>query len=359
MQHKLLLGSTALVSAGLLMSGGAQAQEADGGIEVVLGGYTEFGIQGATEDTNVDGGDDRHYNFFMDNEVFINALGVSERGVQYGSEIELEAGSGRGNPAEGDDTFVDEATLFFSGGFGRFEFGREDGAEDVMGIGGEDAQSGTGGIDGDTTNLEPFFEIPDTGDDAKASYFTPRVLGFQLGASWTPDDNDGLLDEGPGQENIIGAGVNWVGALGPLDLTVAGTGIKGENEEGDGDDLEAAEVGALLGFGGFTAGVKYGQLLDLNEAQFINAGLEYGFGAANVSVGAVYLDPDEGEENTVVFVSGDVGLLPGVTLKGDVSYATDDPAANDDDFIANTAAGSPREDTDESVAGVLTVQLDY
>jgi outer membrane protein OmpU len=358
MQHKLLLGSTALVSAGLLLSGGAQAQETEvGGLEVVLGGYTEFGVQGATEDTNVDGDDDRNYNFFMDNEVFINALGVTEGGIEYGSEIELEVGSGRGNPDQGDDTFVDEATLFFSGGFGRIELGREDGAEDVMGIGGEDAQAGTGGIDGDTTNLEPLFEVPDTGDDAKASYFTPRIAGFQLGASFTPDDNDGLTDEGVGneQENLIGAGINWVGSLGPLDLTVAGTGIKGENEEGDGDDLEAWEAGALLGFGGFTTGVKVGQLLDLGEAQFANAGLKYGFGAANVSVGAVYVDPDDGEENTVFFVSGDVGLMPGVTLKGDVSYATDDPAADDDDFVDPFV----REETDETIAGVLTVQLDY
>jgi outer membrane protein OmpU len=354
MQHRLLLGSTALVSAGILLAGSAQAQDADGGIEVVLGGYTEFGVKAATEDTNVNGEDDRHYNFFMDNEVFINALGVSDGGIQYGSEIELEAGSGDGNT---EDATVDEVTLFFSGVFGRFEFGREDGAEDVMGIGGEDAQSGTGGIDGDTTNLEPFFEIPDTSDDAKVSYFTPRIAGFQLGASFTPDDNDGLTDEGVGneQENIIGAGANWVGALGPLDLTVAGTGIKGENEEGGGDDLEAWEVGALAGFGGFTAGAKYGQLLDLFEGQFFNAGLEYGFGAANVSVGYTRFDPDEGDENNVFFVSGDVGLLPGVTLKGDVSYATDDPAADDDEF--DPLGG--RENTDDTIAGVLTVQLDY
>jgi outer membrane protein OmpU len=359
MQHKLLLGSTALVSAGLLLSGGAQAQEMRvGGIEVVLGGYTEFGVQGATEDTNVDGQSDRNYNFFMDNEVFINALGVTEGGIEYGSEIELEVGSGRGNPDQGDDTFVDEATLFFSGGFGRIELGREDGAEDVMGIGGEDAQAGTGGIDGDTTNLEPIFEVPETGDTAKASYFTPRIAGFQLGASWTPDNGDGLTDDTDGeQENIVGAGVNWVGALGPLDLTVAGTGIMGENE-GDGDDLEAWEAGALAGFGGLSFGAKYGQLLDLDEGQFMNAGIKYGFGAANASVGFTRFEPDDGEENNVFYVSGDVGLMPGVTLKGDVSYATDDPGADDDDFNNNILVGE-RNDTDETIAGVLTVQLDY
>ena len=95
----------------------------------------------------------------MDNEVFINALGVTEDGLQYGSELEIEAGSGDGNT---EDVTLDEATLFFSGGFGRVELGREDGAEDVMSIGGEDAQAGTGGIDGDTTNLTTF-EITELG----------------------------------------------------------------------------------------------------------------------------------------------------------------------------------------------------
>jgi hypothetical protein len=329
------------------MSGAAQAQETQvGGIEVTLGGYTEFGVQGANEDTNVDLDSDRNYNFFMDNEVFINAIGVSDGGIEYGSEIELEAGSGRGNT---DDAFVDEVTLFFSGGFGRFELGKEDGAEDVMSIGGEDAQAGTGGIDGDTTNLTTF-EIQDTDDSTKASYFTPRVAGFQLGASWTPDDGDGLDDDTDGeQENNIGAGVNWTGALGPMDLTVAGAGIMGENE-GDGDDNESWEVGALAGFGGLSFGAKYGQQTDLNEGQFINAGVKFGLGAANASVGYVFFDPDDGEETNLIAVSGDVGLLPGVTLKGDVTYNTEDPFADDDDL---------GEDTDDTVAGVLTVQLDY
>ena len=62
-----------------------------------------------------------------------------------------------------------------------------------MGIGGADAQAGTGGIDGDTQNLVQF-ETPDTGDDAKVTYFTPRIIGFQLGASFVPDNNTGISD---------------------------------------------------------------------------------------------------------------------------------------------------------------------
>src|ERR671911_901486 len=154
MQHKLLLGSTALVSAGILLAGASPAKAQ---IEVVLGGYTEFGVKAATEDTNTDGVSDRNYHFFMDNEVFINATGVTETGITYGSLIELEAGSGDGNV---DDAFVDEVTLFFSGNFGRFEFGRQDGAEDVMGIGGEDAQAGTGRHRRGDTNNAPLLGGP-------------------------------------------------------------------------------------------------------------------------------------------------------------------------------------------------------
>jgi outer membrane protein OmpU len=354
MQHRLLLGSTALVSAGLLMSGGAEAQEVRaGGIEVVLGGYTEFGTKYANKDTLENSENTKQYTFFMDNEVFINANGATENGILYGSKVELEVGSGDGNT---DNSFVDEVALFFSGNFGRIELGKEDGAEDVMAINGNDAQAGTGGTDGDTANLLPFVnEVPDTGDDTKASYFTPRVAGFQLGASFVPNtsgpaDGNPIPNNVDGEfEDVVGLGGNWVGALGPVDLTVAGTGILGEGQTNDTDDLRSWEAGALLGFGGFTLGGGYGQNTDAFEAQFASVGLKYGFGAANVSVGYGLYDPDDGDTANLFVVSGDVGLMPGVTLKGDVSYNTDDTGANADD----------PDDTEDTVSGVVSVQLDY
>ena len=146
MQHKLLLGSTALVSAGLLMSGAVQAQEARvGGIEVVLGGFTEFGVAAGNKNTITNGGHDRSYTFYMDNELIIRANGATESGILYGSKVELEVGSGGIGSSQ--STAIDEVGLYFSGNFGRVELGREDGAEDVMYVGGEDAQAGTGGID--------------------------------------------------------------------------------------------------------------------------------------------------------------------------------------------------------------------
>ena len=143
-------------------------------------------------------------------------------------------------------------------------------------------------------------------------------MGFQLGASFVPDDGDGLTDEEAApvqEENVIGAGVNWTGALGSADLTVAAAGIIGDAET-DGDDLESGEVGFLAGFGGLTFGAKAGHEDDLNEGDFANAGIRFGFGAARVSVGYVYNDPDGGETTHLERgFSADIGLMQGVTLQ--------------------------------------------
>jgi hypothetical protein len=50
----------------------------------------------------------------------------TQSGILYGSKIELEAGSDRGN---GSKAKVDEGGLFFSSRFGRIELGQEDGAD--------------------------------------------------------------------------------------------------------------------------------------------------------------------------------------------------------------------------------------
>ena len=52
----------------------------------------------------------------------------TQSAILYGSKIELEAGSDRGN---GSKAKVDEVGLFFSGCFGRIELGQEDGAENT------------------------------------------------------------------------------------------------------------------------------------------------------------------------------------------------------------------------------------
>jgi hypothetical protein len=369
--HRLLLGSTALVSAGVLLTGATPAR-AD--IEVVLSGYTEFGAIGATDETLNSSGGDRGYTFFMDNEIRVQANGTTERGLKYGSYIAMEIGSGSspgtqgapGNsiglqtgPDQAGEVYVDEANLFFADGFGRVELGRQDGAEDVMFVGGADAQSGTGGIDGDTANLASVIGVQTSGDTTKATYFTPRLVGFQLGASYSTDSNDaGGLDNIGGFAQLVGVGANWSHAFGGVALTVAAVGSFGsaDNENTQqggglsGDDIKDYSIGALVAVGGLSFGIDAGQRTDFNETDFANLGLKFKFGAASASVGYTYADVNNLNDTQHVFaVSGDMGLMPGVVLKGDVTYNSEDPGAGDSN-------GAEQNDT---WSGVLSVQMDY
>jgi outer membrane protein OmpU len=372
MNHRLLLGSTALAGAGMLFASAASAQEAEvGGLEVILGGFTEWGINAANHDTLDNNNRNRGYAFFMDNEVILRANGVTDGGIRYGSKVEIEVGSDLDTGPNA--VSVDEVGLFFSGGFGRVELGREDGAEDVMFVGAEDAQAGTGGIDGDTQNLGQI-QFLDMSDDVKATYFTPRIAGFQLGASFAPDGDDNenglgsneFIAGGDNRENMIGGGANWVGVLGPVDLTLSAVGLYADVKGGDAtqaanafqNDEKAWAIGGLLGFGGLSFGVSFNDFegpTDADKGKLISFGLVYGFGPANVSVGYEH-DWNDNIDNADVFVvSGDLGVLPGVTLKGDVSYNTEDEFKR----VEEQADGTTTTNSGSTIAGVLSVQLDY
>jgi outer membrane protein OmpU len=364
MHQRLLLGTTALVGAGFLFTSAAMAQ--DGGLEVVLGGFTEFGAAAASNDTLDNQSKNQNYSFFVDAEVQIRVNGLTDGGLRYGSKVEI----GVDNEGTGGNATIDEVGLFFSGNFGRVELGRDDGAEDLIHVGAEDAQAGTGGIDGDTANLNNV-TFQDTADSVKATYFTPRIAGFQAGFSWTPDGDDNRNGQGDtellggdGRKNIAGGGVNWVGVLGPVDLTLSAVGIwadvKGSNgqqaAQGFRDDQKAYQFGGLLGFGGLSFGTTFSDFKGPrdggggsgSDGKILSFGLAYGFGPANVSVGYDRNWNEDADDSNVFAVSGDLGLIPGVTLKGDVTYNTDDPNKNAGDDNAG-----------ETIAGVMTLQLDY
>jgi len=337
MQKKLLLSSTALVGAFAL------ATPALADIEVTLSGQVEFGASIADEETLDDG---RGYFFFMDSETKIEAEGASDNGINYAAKVELETDA----DGDGGDVNADEARLAFWGGFGRVELGREDGAADNMFLGGEDFQAGTGGIDGDAGNLN-INGVEDSGDAAKITYFTPRVAGFQLGVSFTPDtgDDESDSDDDEGEiEDQVDFGVNFTTSAAGADVTLAAVGSFGE-EEDDGDDtndegdLEDYGIGVGLEFAGLGIGAGYTAREDLDEGDQVTVGAKYGFGPASVSVGYSHDSPDEGSSSDVLVFSGDYGVFPGVTLKGDLAFNSDDDDA----------------DGDSTSAGIITVQIDY
>jgi hypothetical protein len=105
------------------------------------------------------------------------------------------------------------------------------------------SQSGVGGIDGDIDRwfanagkATSFPDIADTGDSTKVTYFTPRIAGIQVGASFTPQTgsegqdvaNDDPTVNGSQFENHIGLGINYTETFNNVEIGVSATGGFGD-----------------------------------------------------------------------------------------------------------------------------------
>ena len=201
---KVLMGTTALVAAGM-MAGAAQAQEEmmEEPISLSLGGYYRAAIG------SVSGNDgpgqpeaDRHtIGIAQDAEVRIAGETTLDNGLTVGVNAHMEVvdggstggiGGGSGDAAGG----VDEAWLYFKDEFGQLRLGSVESARQDM------TNFAPGGAGNFGVN-SPFFTFASNSwlatyedgigneDAAKLVYYSPSFNGFRLGLSWAPDDNDG------------------------------------------------------------------------------------------------------------------------------------------------------------------------
>ena len=199
-----------------------------------------------------------------------------------------------------------------------------------------------------------------TEDTNKLSYFTPRLAGFQLGASFTPDagTNDpvgggfGLSATNSAVENVFEFAANYAGEFGGASVGVDVFYVTGDAPGVGADDPEERGVGASLGWGGFTLGGAYTQADNLaagaqaigsiqntstavtrgNESDTWTVGLAYGTGPW--TVGAAYFDSTTENtagvnlgENSFIQVGGGYSLGAGVDVGLDVQLIEDQRGA--------------------------------
>lgn len=221
---KVLLGTTALVAAGLT-AGAANAAPA---LKVDVNGYYTGVI--ASVDSDIASVDDVQIKH--EGEISINGSATLDNGMTAGVVINLEAtndvnargiagiASVSGIPNVGNvDGFagIDEAYAYLEGSFGRVQIGAEGSAPFLMhqtapyfvGSHGVDSpnfgyHSGTQGSSARTATY-----ITLSGDNNKVTYFTPSFSGIQLGISYTPDNNCAVDMGGQGggvSNNFINTG---------------------------------------------------------------------------------------------------------------------------------------------------------
>ena len=225
-----LLGTTAIVAAGMLaVTGPAQAQAKKGDrIKIGISGYMEQWVGVAdNDDANAGVNENTGVDVQSDSEFYFTGRTTLDNGIKVGVRMELE-----GNTDERDQ--IDESWMYVEGSFGRINLGGEDNAAMAMhfqafdiGIGNFDAQAkwvqdpterrGQQGLERGTRFNTMWGRTAPTLDDShaeKITYYTPRMEGFQFGVSWIPnfeeDASGSIASVSSGYHDGIAVGANFV-----------------------------------------------------------------------------------------------------------------------------------------------------
>ena len=355
---KVLLGSTAIVAAGMIAS--VPSADAASKMKLGVGGYMEqwFGF------TSGDDGVAQDYSGFStvsDGEIHFKGKTKLDNGITVGVNVQLEAQQG------GDQ--IDEQYMTVSGGFGQIIIGDENSAMYKMHYAPSDFGIGTNSGDvtswnkpvsdaeGDSIAMGGHYRAPfgatyiepnAVNDSAKISYFTPRVSGFQLGLSYAPDgsqDNNGLPNRDTTNTDYIMVGANFVQKMGGMSVGISGGYGTVTDAAAGGVEPEATSFGIKMGMGGVSAGVSYANYSDHGsaDAEGINAGIAYSSGPMGVSVNYYHGEKDgnngdaatlDGQaERDVIHLSAKYAMGPGVTLAGTLGHAV---YSSDDADIDNS-----------------------
>jgi len=324
--RNVLLGTTAMLgAAALIVPSTASA------FDVNINGFANFNVIGGDIDEAL-GRDARDTpDFTTDTEIHIQGVNTDdETGIRYGITVEFEA-----DPQAGEE--IDESWIFIDGGFGGFRLGNEDGAVDNMKLGAYAIAAGTGGIDGQGTVGSVGFAPTNSGDSTKIRYDSPSIGGLRIGVSYTPaggiEGNNQANEVAFNAEDWLEGGLVYTGSFGGLDLRASG--VVGANNGNNGaDDLFGWNVGAVVGFSGISVAGSFWDEEDgpAGDRTGYTAGVAAAVGPANLSLTWAHIVDVDGPngEGTNLVGSASMGVLPGLSLHGDVSFFDKDQGGNDD-----------------------------
>jgi len=285
MKH-LLFGTTALVAASIVAGGAnAQAKPAEK-IKLGVGGYFQAYFVAGDEDDAAPSGvipaqpgyARRSHGIKREAEVIFSGKTTLDNGIDVGVNIQLEA--------ESCADIIDESYIFVEGSFGRIEAGAINSAPYRMHYAPPNPSGSSAfGLNSPNirvlqpgTNQTLAVGLPSTyqnltSDAEKISYYTPRLAGFQLGISYTPDNcEEGAVgsstgnncggsysgfqgDEEIGQQTeVFEIGVNYVGKIMAVDVAASLGYGKGNLENNIRAAAFTAGGGTVIAAGALAAG---------------------------------------------------------------------------------------------------------
>lgn len=336
---KILLGTTAIVAAGMIAAPSVDAAEK---LKVSVGGYMEQWF-GYTTTDDQSSADYQGFGINSDTEIHFKGMTTLDNGISVGVNVQLEGNSNRGDQ-------IDESYLIVKGNFGEINLGSENSALYKMNYGPSDygiginsgdnsrwvpntigASGGFYGTPFGSTNVEP----NSTGDSEKLTYYTPRVEGFQLGVSYIPDsgqDDYGTFDRTSEVSDGYAIAANFKRDFDGFNVGLsAGYGAFTDGVAGA-EDPSAYSFGATAGFGGFSLGGAYAAsegTTSGDEETGYTLGAAYATGPWGVSVNWFHGESDaintagvitnDGEHDSYS-LNGKYALGPGVTAAATLGY---------------------------------------
>jgi len=324
---KSLLATTAIAALGAI----AVASPASAKFQVGITGYMEQWFGYSDNSDNI--ADSDVFDQISDSEFFVGFKQTLDNGLEIGGEIQVEGQQPAGA--------IDEQYIFVNGSFGRLELGTDNGAPYRMHYGvksngiGIDESDVTNWVAGTDTALRSTSRTTGIDNDQnKITYFSPRVNGFQIGATYMPnsDDVNGTTPNTAGQEadgsrdNAYGVAANYVTSVADMSVKASVGFMDAGGDKGVAGNETALSAGIQLGFGGFTASFAYGEHekddATATDANVFGVSIAYNAGPAGMSLAYIRgEDSDANDEQDALEVGASYKVGPGVTAKGSVYYA--------------------------------------
>ena len=344
---KVLMGTTALVAMGAWAVSPAAAAEEK--ISIAVGGYYESVVSFVDQSFDNPAIDMHEINVRQEGEIQFKGETTLDNGLTIGVNVQLEA------VAQSDQ--LDEQYVYFSGEFGRVIVGAENSAAYLMGYSAPSVGLGVNSPNfflfspqssAPTANFVTFVS-----DANKLTYFSPRFSGFQLGLSYTPNidarggdrQTFGLNTDGDigDQSDVVGLGLNFVNSFNGFDVAVSGTyefgSLEANNGAGTFDDRNQWQVGANVGFAGFTIGGSYGVddngLAGSFEDTGYDLGVSYETGPWGVSIAWFHSEQEfagvsQDDELDLMELGASYALGPGITITGSIQRFDEDSSVVND-----------------------------
>lgn len=302
---KNLLMCGAALSTVLAFATPSFASESEG-VKLQLGGYFKGYVSAVSQDETAGTGI-HAVDILRDTEVHFTGQTTLDSGLTVGAHFEGQADAG--------DSFnIDESYVFFSGDWGRINFGGSYGTAFLLQV---VAPAANPFVDGRYQLIAPMnyeaagitgpmgrtdYSHATSGNADKISYITPYFSGFQAGVTYTPDSDSSRAlsgnasdsDDTTASSDIWDLALRYEGKISDSVNYRAGAGYtRAQVETGSADDREAWNVALDFDIGAFGIGAAY--FTDNegdadNDVDYVSVGADYTLGS--VTYGASYYNKD-------------------------------------------------------------------